>query len=81
MRRWLKNRCGLASLEATRGARYGNRSERDLRHSVNTQAAYRAALRLASLPEDAMDLSTKLKITAVMAAVLVAVVWAVPVPV
>jgi hypothetical protein len=31
---------------------------------------------LASLPEDAMDLSTKLKITAVMA-----VVWAVPVPV
>jgi hypothetical protein len=48
----------------------GNRSERDLRHSVNTQAAYRAALRLASLPEDAMDLSTKLKITAVMAAVL-----------
>jgi hypothetical protein len=59
----------------------GNRSERDLRHSVNTQAAYRAALRLASLPEDAMDLSTKLKITAVMAAVLMAVVWAVPVPV
>src|SRR3984957_13901511 len=100
MRRWLKNRCGLASLEATRGARHGNpggvrskksksprltargsapdrrrsfsqgpgqsrqagaaiaakgnRSERDLRHSVNTQAAYRAALRLASLPEDAM---------------------------
>jgi hypothetical protein len=59
----------------------GNRSERDLRHSVNTQAAYRAALRLASLPEDAMDLSTKLKITAVMAAVLMAVVWTVPVPV
>jgi hypothetical protein len=56
----------------------GNRTERDHRHSVNTQAAYRAALRLASLPEDAMDLSTKLKITAVMAAVLV---WAVPVPV
>ena len=127
MRRWLKNRCGLASLEATRGssvrkpgrgqvekiqvaeadgagfgtrstpiilsspgqsrqagaaiATKGNRSECDLRHSVHTQAAYRAALRLASLPEDAMDLSTKLKITAVMAAVLVAVVWAVPVPV
>jgi hypothetical protein len=120
MRRWLKNRCGLTSLEATRGARYenpgggrskksksprltargsapdrrrsfsqgpgqsrhagaaiatkGNRSERDLRHSVNTQAAYRAALRLASLPKEAMDLFTKLKITAVMAAVLMAVV-------
>ena len=59
----------------------GNRSECDLRHSVHTQAAYRAALRLASLLEDAMDLSTKLKITAVMAAVLMAVVWAVPVPV
>jgi hypothetical protein len=29
---------------------------------------------LASLPEEAMDLSTKLKITAVMAAVLMAVV-------
>jgi hypothetical protein len=28
-----------------------------------------------------MDLSTKLKITAVMAAVLMAVIWAVPVPV
>jgi hypothetical protein len=36
---------------------------------------------LASLPEDSMDLSTKLKIAAVMAAVLMAVVWAVPVPV
>jgi len=60
----------------------GNRSERDLRHSVNTQAAYGpAALRFASLPEDAMDLSTKLKITVVMAAVLMAVVWAIPVPV
>jgi hypothetical protein len=59
----------------------GSRSERDLRHSVNAQAAYRAAPRLASLMEDAMDLSTKLKITAVMAAVLMAVVWAVPVPV
>ena len=55
--------------------------ECDLRHSVHTQAAYRAALRLASLPEDSMDLSTKLKIAAVMAAVLMAVVWAVPVPV
>ena len=32
-------------------------------------------------PENAMDLSTKLKITAVMAAVLMAVAWAVPVPV
>jgi hypothetical protein len=31
--------------------------------------------------EEAMDLSTKLKITAVMAALLMAVVWAVPVPV
>jgi hypothetical protein len=36
---------------------------------------------LASRSEDAMDLSTKLKITAVMAAVLMAVIWAVPVPV
>jgi hypothetical protein len=36
---------------------------------------------LASLLEDVMDLATKLKITAVMAAVLMAVVWAVPVPV
>jgi hypothetical protein len=34
---------------------------------------------LASLPEDAMDLS--LKITAVLAAVLMAVLWTVPVPV
>jgi hypothetical protein len=31
--------------------------------------------------EDAMDLSTKLKIAAVMAALLMAVVWAVPIPV
>jgi hypothetical protein len=31
--------------------------------------------------EEAMDLSTKLKITAVIAAVLMAVVWGVPVPV
>jgi hypothetical protein len=36
---------------------------------------------LASRSEDAMDLSTKLKITAVMAAVLMAMVWSVPVPV
>jgi hypothetical protein len=36
---------------------------------------------LASRSEDAMDLSTKLKITAVMAAVLMAVLWSVPVPV
>jgi hypothetical protein len=36
---------------------------------------------LASRSEVAMDLSTKLKITAVMAAVLMAVIWAVPVPV
>ena len=36
---------------------------------------------MASLLEEVMDLSTKLKITAVMAAVLMAVVWAVPVPV
>ena len=36
---------------------------------------------MASRSEDAMDLSTKLKITAVMAAVLMAVIWAVPVPV
>jgi hypothetical protein len=59
----------------------GSRSERDLRHSVDTQVAYRAALRLVSLPEDAMDLSTKLKITAVLATVLMAVLWTVPVPV
>jgi hypothetical protein len=36
---------------------------------------------LASLPEEAMDLSTKLEIAAMMAAVLMAVVWAVPVPI
>jgi hypothetical protein len=36
---------------------------------------------LASILEDAMDLFTKLKITAVIAAVLMAVVWTVPVPV
>jgi hypothetical protein len=58
-----------------------SRSERDLRHSVNTQAAYRQRPKLASLSEDAMDLFTKLKITAVLAALLMAVVWAVPVPV
>ena len=40
-----------------------------------------AALRLASRSEDAMDLFTKLKITAVMAAVLMAALWTVPVPV
>jgi hypothetical protein len=32
-------------------------------------------------PEDTMDLSTKLKIAAVLATVLMAVLWAVPVPV
>ena len=58
-----------------------SRSERDPRHSVTTRPRIGRPLRLASLPEDAMDLSTKLKITAVMAAVLMAVVWAVPVPV
>jgi hypothetical protein len=36
---------------------------------------------LASRSEDAMDLSTKLKITVVLMAALMAVVWAVPVPV
>jgi hypothetical protein len=36
---------------------------------------------LASRRRDAMDLSTKLKITVVLMAVLMAVVWAVPVPV
>jgi hypothetical protein len=35
---------------------------------------------LASRSEDAMSLSAKLKVTAVMATVLIAVVWAVPVP-
>jgi hypothetical protein len=45
------------------------------------EAAYPAALMLASRSEDVMDLSTKLKITAVMAAVLVAVVWSLPIPV
>ena len=57
-----------------------SRSERDPRHSVIPRPRI-GRWRLASLPEDAMDLSTKLKITAVMAAVLMAVVWAVPVPV
>ena len=36
---------------------------------------------MASRSEDALDLSTKLKITAVMAAALMAVIGAVPVPV
>lgn len=36
---------------------------------------------MASRSEDAMSLSTKLKITAVIAAVLMAVVWTVPLPV
>jgi hypothetical protein len=36
---------------------------------------------LASRCEDTMDLFTKLKITAVMAAVLMAALWTVPVPV
>jgi hypothetical protein len=36
---------------------------------------------LASLPEDVMDLSTKLKIAAALAALVMAVVSAVPVPV
>jgi hypothetical protein len=36
---------------------------------------------LASCSEDAMDLSTKLKITAVLAALVMAGVWALPVPV
>ena len=40
-----------------------------------------AALRLASRSKDVMDLFTKLKITAVMAAVLMAALWTVPVPV
>ena len=35
---------------------------------------------LASLPEDAMDLSTKLKITAVLAALAMAILWSLPVP-
>jgi hypothetical protein len=44
------------------------------------EAAYRAVVRLASRSEDAMDLSTKLKITAVLMAVLMAVLWTVPIP-
>jgi hypothetical protein len=36
---------------------------------------------LASHSEDKMDLSTKLKITAVLATVLMALLWTVPVPV
>ena len=48
--------------------------------SSTREAAYRAAVRLASHSEDTMDLSTKLKITAVTAAVLMAVLWALPVP-
>ena len=64
----------------------GSRSERDLRHKRkqpgSVQATAEAARCSAFLSlEEAMDLSTKLKITAVMAAVLMAVVWAVPVPV
>ena len=58
-----------------------SRSERDHRHSVNTRGRVQGGAEVGSRSEDAMDLSTKLKITAVMAAVLMAVVWAVPVPV
>ena len=45
------------------------------------EAAYRGGAEVGSRSEDAMDLSTKLKITAVLATVLMAVLWAVPVPV
>jgi hypothetical protein len=55
--------------------------ERDLCHSVNTRGRISAALRLALCSEEVMDLSTKLKITAALATMLMAVVWAVPVPV
>ena len=45
------------------------------------KAGVQGRAEVGSRSEDAMDLSTKLKITAVTAAVLMAVVWAVPVPV
>jgi hypothetical protein len=59
----------------------GSRSERDLRHSLNTRGRLEDRAEVGSRSEDAMDLSTKLKITAVTAAVLMAVLWALPVPV
>lgn len=49
--------------------------------SLPREVAYGAALRLITCSEDAMDLSTKLKITAVLMALLMAVLWTVPVPV
>ena len=59
----------------------GSRSERDHRHSVTTRGRVQGGAEVGSRSEDAMDLYTKLKITAVLATVLMAVLWAVPVPV
>ena len=60
--------------------REGSRSERDLRHSLDMKGRVRVAMMLASLLDDAMDLSTKLKITAVLAALAMAILWSLPVP-
>ena len=58
----------------------GRRSERDRRHSVPARGRVQGgAERLASYSEDALSLAAKLKITAVMAVVLMVVVWSVPV--
>ena len=64
----------------------GSRSERDLRHSIKHPGGVQAPVEAGRdarplFLEEAMNLSTKLKITAVMATVLMAVVWTVPVPV
>ena len=67
-------------LHAIMMPREGSRSERDLRHSLDMKGRVRVAMMLASLPEDAMDLSTKLKITAVLAALAMAILWSLPVP-
>ena len=59
----------------------GRRSERDFRHSVTTRGRVQGRAEVGLRSEDAMDLSTKLKITAVLMSLVMAVVWVVPVPV
>jgi len=70
-----------AARERKKAVTRGSRSERDHRHSVSTRGRLQGGAEVGSRSEDAMDLSTKLKITAVLAAVLMAVLWTVPVPV
>ena len=61
--------------------RKASRSDREHRHSVTTRGRVFGAAEVGLRSEDAMDLSTKLKITAVTAALLMAVLWTLPVPV